>query len=343
MEEEIKFGSLLPIPAVGPNSLIKAAQSLERNNFDSVWAADHLLMLPRGTVSEAWSILSALTQVTESIELGSCVSDPHRKNPAVFAQILATVDRLSNGRINLGIGPGESMSLKPLNIDCEKPVTKTVETIEIIRRLLSGERFSFNGEFWNLENTFLQIEPEKDKIPIYFGANGPKTRQITGKMAEGWIPMGENVELYEEHIKDVKEGAKKEGRDLEDIDKALYIYTAVAEDRDDAKEALKPHRPYITHINKIKEAGYDIDVPEADYFRMEATKEAEEKFQEMGKNIPLEIAAEFSIAGTLEDCIEKIERYIEAGVNHFILINVGPDVQKTVKMYGDQIIPYFKE
>lgn len=343
MDEEIKFGGRLPIPAVGPPSLIKVAQLLERNNFDSVWAADHLLMLSQGTVPDAWSILSAVAQATENIELGTCVSDPHRKNPAVFAQILATVDRLSNGRVNFGIGPGETMNLKPLNIDCEKPVSKTVETIEIIRRLLSGERFSFNGEFWSLKNVFLQIEPEKDKIPVYLGANGPKTRQITGEVAEGWMPTGENVDLYNKHMKDVERGAEKEERDLGNIDTALNVYTAVAEDQDDAKEALRPYRANIAPIEKIKEAGHDIDAPEVSYYSIEASKEAEEKFQDIGKHIPLEIAAEFSIVGTPEDCIEKIERYIKAGVKHFNLVNVGPDVQKTVELYGDKIIPYFKE
>ena len=136
----IKFGQLLPIPAAPVDSLIKIGVRSEKMGFDSVWAADHLLMIPTGIVPDAWIVLTSIAMQTEKVQLGTCVSDPHRRHPAVFAQMVATVDQISGGRVIVGLGPGEAMNVEQFGIPWEKPVSRMVEFTNIVRELWLKDR-----------------------------------------------------------------------------------------------------------------------------------------------------------------------------------------------------------
>jgi alkanesulfonate monooxygenase SsuD/methylene tetrahydromethanopterin reductase-like flavin-dependent oxidoreductase (luciferase family) len=343
----IRFGCFLPIPASPVDKLLKIAKVNEEAGFDSIWVPDHLLFIPPGIVPEAWSTLAATATVTEKAILGTCVSDPHRYHPAVLAQKVATVDQISGGRAILGLGAGEAMNLEPYGVKWKKPVSKLIEFVTIVRKLWSGEMFDYEGKFWKLKDAFLQISPSKETIPIYFGANGTRTLELTGKMADGWLSIPLSPRLYEKRLGFIKEGAEKASRSLGDIDMGVYLYTSVTEKTEDAYKQINTIKSQVIPSPELlKEAGYHVELPEElqsiSYFKALLNSEWTEKFLAFGEIIPLEAAIEFSIAGTVEDCIEKIDEYIKAGVKHFLLLNVGPDPRNVVKAYGEEIIPYFK-
>lgn len=346
-ESNIRFGCFLPIPATPVKKLFRIAKVNEEAGFDSIWVPDHILFIPPGIVPEAWSTLAATAAVTEKAALGTCVSDPHRYHPAVLAQKVATVDQISGGRVILGLGAGEAMNLEPFGIEWKKPVSKLIETVTIIRKLWSGEVLNYEGRFWRLKDAFLQINPVKGRVPIYFGANGPRTLRLTGETADGWLSIPISPRLYKERLKLVKEGAGKAGRSLDDIDTGVYLYTSVTEKAEDAyKQIEKIRSQVIPSPELLREAGYDIELPEElqsiSYFKALLNSEWVEKFLAFGELIPREAAIEFSIAGTVEDCINKIDEFTKAGVKHFLLLNVGPDPRQVMKAYSEEIIPYFK-
>ncbi|MEM2970613.1 MAG: LLM class flavin-dependent oxidoreductase, partial [Candidatus Bathyarchaeia archaeon] len=142
-DEPIKFG------IEGPNypwEVIRDTALLaEKIGFDSYWMPDHLVAtgVKRWEALEAWSTLCALAVQTKRIKLASGVSDTYRHHPAVLAQMAATCDVLSNGRAILGIGIGEAMNLVPFGILHDKPVERTVEAIQIIRRLFVEDFVDF--------------------------------------------------------------------------------------------------------------------------------------------------------------------------------------------------------
>lgn len=347
IESNIRFGCFLPIPATPVKKLLGIAKVNEEAGFDSIWVPDHLLFIPPGIVPEAWSTLAATATVTERAALGTCVTDPHRYHPAVLAQKVATVDQISGGRAILGLGAGEAMNLEPFGIRWKKPVSKLIEFVTIIRKLWSGEMLNHEGRFWTLKDAFLQINPVEGRIPIYFGANGPRTLRLTGEMADGWLSIPISPRLYEERLKLVKEGAGKAGRSLDDIDTGVYLYTSVAQEaKDTYKQIEKIRSQVIPSPELLREAGYDVELPEElqsiSYFKALLNSEWVEKFLAYGELIPTEAAIEFSIAGTVEDCIDKIDEFIKAGVKHFLLLNVGPDPRQVMKAYSEEIIPYFK-
>jgi len=341
---EVKFGVMLPIPAAPVDKLISIAKVNEEAGFDSVWVPDHLLFVPYGITPEAWSLLSALAVSTRRVLLGTAVSDPHRRHPAVLAQTVATVDRLSGGRVILGLGAGEAMNLDPFGITWDRPVSRLVEAIEIMRKLWAGEKLDYEGRFWRLKGAFLQITPAR-RVPIYIGAHGPRMLRITGQMADGWLPTPLTPELYEKRLKVIEEAAREAGRSLDDIDTAIYLYTCISDKPGEVEERLEQFKvKVVPSPDVLLEAGYEVEVPEGfkRYHELLPTDEDVAAFMRFGASIPVEAALEFSISGTVEECIEKIDRYIKAGVRHFILINVGPDVKYVMKAYSEEIIPYFK-
>jgi len=346
-KKEIRFGAHLPVPAATPDRLVKIAKLNEEAGFDSLWVPDHILFIPPGIVPEAWSTLAAVAVVTKKVMLGTCVTDPHRHHPAVLAQKVATVDQLSGGRAMLGLGAGESMNLDPFGIRWNKPVSRLIEAVSVIRKLWSGEPFSYEGEFWKLKDAFLHIKPAQPKPPIYFGANSPRTLRLTGEMADGWMPTPLSPKLYKKRLKLVEEGARKAGRSMDEIDTAVYLYTSVADKAEDAYRQLDGIKSMIVNPRILKEAGYEIEFPEEmgpiAYSRLLPTSEILGKISSYAERIPLEAVIEFSVAGTVDNCIEKIEEYVKAGAKHIDLINVGPDPRRVMKIYGKEIIPRFKE
>ena len=346
-KSRIRFGCLLPVPATPVERLLKIAKVNEEAGFDSIWFPDHLLFIPPGIVPEAWSMLAATAVVTEKAVLGTCVSDPHRYHPAVLAQKVATVDRISGGRVILGLGAGEAMNLEPFGIEWKNPVSKLIEAVTIMRKLWAGEVLNHEGKFWKLREAFLQINPVKGRVPIYFGANSPRTLRLTGEIADGWLSIPLSPKLYKERLKLVEEGAEKAGKSLDDIDTGVYLYTSVTEKTEDAHKQLETMKSQVIPSPELlREGGYDIELPEElqslSYFKAFPDAKWIEKFLRFGELIPTEAAIEFSVAGTPEDCITKIDEYIKAGAKHFLLINIGPDPRRVLELYSREIIPRFR-
>lgn len=345
MKKRVRFGIMLPVPAAPVEKLLKIGRVNEEAGFDSLWMPDHLLFVPQGITPDAWSVLSALAVLTKRVVLGTSVSDPHRRHPAVLAQTAATVDQLSGGRLALGLGAGEAMNLEPFGIGWDRPVNRLEEAVEIMRRLWSGERVDYEGRFWRLREAFLQVRPV-GRVPIYLGALRRRMLELTGRVADGWLPTPLTPEMYRRRLETVRESAERAGRSLDEIDTAIYLYTCVSRNEGRVWERLSRYKGLIVHSPELlREAGYDVEVPKGfkHYFRMLPRDEDIKAFSEFTSSVPVEAAFDFSVSGTPEECLEKVCAYVKAGVRHFILVNAGPDVKYVIKVYRELIMPYFRE
>jgi len=344
--KSVRFGAFLPVPTAPVDRLLNVAKINEEAGFHSIWAPDHILFVPTGIVPEAWTMLTAVAMTTKRALLGTCVTDPHRTHPAVLAQKLATLDQLSGGRVILGFGAGEDMNLTPFGIEQNKPVSKLVEAVTIMRRLWTEDTVNYEGKFWRLKDAFLQIKPTREKVPIYFGANGPRMLRLTGELADGWLPTPLNPELYRRRRELIEDSARKVGRAPENIEAGLYIYTSIADIAEDAHKQLDSMKfMTVPDPQLLDEAGYHVELPEEiralSYRNLLPTAEWIDAFARYGEMIPTEATVDFSISGTTQECIDKIEKFIDAGVRHFLLINLGPNPRKVMEIYGRDIIPRF--
>lgn len=351
MANDIKFGLSAPMPGADVQGLIDFSIKADNLGFDTIWYPDHLLFVAPGAIApEAWTVAAAAAPQTNNIQLGT-VSDPHRMHPAVFAQRLATIDQLSKGRTVLTLGVGESMNLDAFGINWDKPLGKLREAMEVMKLLWQTDvPINFDGDHYKLEEAFLQIKPyERTDIPFYMATHTPKGLKLTGEKCNGWLPIDLNPDLYSKYYGDIKSAADNVGRSLDDgFDPALWVFTSLGNNEDEAYASLEPFKYVLVMQDQLLKAGYDVDIPEKyhglNYFNIVPTdEEGRQRFRELGQLFPREAIIDFTITGAKQDCIKKIEKFIDAGVRNFVLFyRFSPDPDLALETYAKEIIPYFR-
>jgi len=358
LSSRIKFGyESAPYPW---ETISELAVYVERQGFDSFWMPDHTVGfgIRRWDSLEAWTVLSAIASMTKRILLGTCVSDTYRHHPAVLAQMAATCDIISRGRAILGIGIGEAMNLDPYGIKWNKPVSRTIEALNVIKRLWTEDVVNHDGEFFKLRQAFLQPRPfRKPHVPIFVAGNSPRTMRMAAKYGDGWVPASMQPEEYSEKLGYLLEEASKAGRFWDglgwdnppEIEPALFVYVVVAEDYDTARQlVLLPAKLYLLSRPRIIERlGYPVPTKEFDMTSsLVFNPEISNRLLEVAKEIPDEVVDKSPIIfGAPDDVIKGIEDYIEAGVRHFISpFFVSAKLMKdTCRLFAEDVIAYFSK
>lgn len=352
MAEAIKFGLSAPMPGADTRGLLEFSKKADKLGFSAIWYPDHTVFVAPGALApEAWTIASAAAGITSGIHLAT-VSDPHKIHPATFAQRLATVDQLSGGRATVAMGVGESMNLDAYGIPWNKPFTRMREAVEVMQLLWKNDESNpvhYEGEFFNLKDAFLQIRPfERDRIPVYFATHTPRGLALTGEMGDGWLPIDLNPALYERYLGEIHAAADKAGRDRGEIDPALWVFTSLGENEDEAYKTIEPFKYVLIMQEQLAAAGYDVKIPDEykglNYFNIiPQDTEGRAKFREIGRFFPREAIMDFTITGSKDDCIKRIEAFVDKGVRNFVLFyRFSPDPEKALETYAKEIIPYFK-
>ena len=355
---QIKFGyESAPYPW---QIISELAMYVEKQGFDSFWMPDHTVGfgIRRWDSLEAWTVLSAIALQTRRILLGTCVSDTYRHHPAVLAQMAATCDIISRGRAILGVGIGEAMNLNPYGISWNKPVSRTMEALRIIKRLWTEDVVDHQGQFYKLKQAFLQPKPfRKPHVPIFVAGNSPRTMGMAAKYGDGWVPASMQPDEYSENLEYVFKEASKAGRFWDgrgwdnppEIEPALFVYVVVASDFDTARERiLLPAKLYLMSRPRIIERlGYPVPTKE---FEMTASlvfnPEVSKCLLETARALPDEVVDKSPVIfGAPDDVIGKLEEYVKAGVRHFISpFFVSPKLMKeTCKLFAEKVMVHFKE
>lgn len=339
-----KFGIVAPA-GEEPNRVLDFIRRAEDSGFDSFWAGDHMVFM-RPVAYDVLSTIAAVSVLTSKISLGS-LSDAHKFHPAVLAQRLSTLDHLANGRFILGLGLGEAMNLDPYGIKWNKPLSRMVESIKLIRKLWESEEpFDYEGEFFTFKKAILGAKPTKGKVPIYIAAHRPKSLRVAAEMGDGWITLPQPPFLFAKRRKQVEEWRKGAGGDLDNFDKCQYLFISIAKDKEEAYKALEPLKHTLIWSELYEEA-YGVKLPQEyegfGYMNVITTDEEDKKrIVEQGKLFSKEAVFDFTLSGSAKDCIRRIEEYIEAGVNHFLLHNFSADREWSYKVLTEQVIPYFR-
>jgi coenzyme F420-dependent glucose-6-phosphate dehydrogenase len=172
-----------------PSELVEQAVEAEGAGFDGLNVSDHFQpWWEPGHSGQAWALLGAIGQATEAIAVGTGVTAPvHRYNPAVVAQFGATLQQLFPGRGYLGIGSGESLNESPAAMDwpdTAEQVRRMEEALEIIDRLLDGERLDHEGRFFRTKAAYLHTRGRR-RPPIYVSAFGPDAAGVAARFGDG--------------------------------------------------------------------------------------------------------------------------------------------------------------
>ena len=182
--------------------VLEAAVAAERLGYDGVYFADHLaapLADSESDMLEAWTLSTAVAARTERIRVGHLVLCNQFRHPALIAKMVATLDIVSDGRFDLGLGLGGTLpgEWDQYGFDNEPISTRSprlAESIEVIYRMLSGEPFDFDGTFWRLRGAIGRPRPRQAKIPLLIGGAGRRfTLPLVRRYADWWNCPGEHV------------------------------------------------------------------------------------------------------------------------------------------------------
>ena len=301
-----------------------------------------------------FTTLAAVAMATKKIPVGLGITSPYMRHPTIQANEAAAIDELSNGRFIMGIGVGK-VGIEYLEYDSDvmKPVPVHRESMEIMRKVWSGEAFDYEGQF------FKSSMPAFDRaaaglateIPIYVGATGPFMQQLSGKESDGMLLAGLTAPHFVKYaIDNMNKGAKAVGRTLpDDFPVGGVILCSCSEDGDKARQATRSYTgTYV--INKIRNIKNDIilggsGLPDStwDPFRKAIAEGTEDNVTHL---VTDEMMRRFTvISGNPDDCLEITQELVDAGLNLPLLEVVGAseaDNLESIRLMGEHVVPNLK-
>ena len=201
----LRFGLYLPQLRMDFGVIGARVRVAEEEGFDSVWLMDHLAApgLPEADTLEAWTVATALAARTDRIRIGHLVLNAVLRHPALLAKMAASLDVISDGRLELGLGWGSvPAELRAWGFGDEAPRVRAArlrETVEIVSLLLSGEPVTYMGNHYRLDAVVARPTPVQDKIPIHIGGAGTRfTLPLVTRHADWWNCPSSAVHRIEE-------------------------------------------------------------------------------------------------------------------------------------------------
>ncbi len=343
------FGCHIITSRYSIEEVLRLAVLVDGLSYDHVRVGDHVLVPHGSHYPNSHTILSALGVLTKNVRLFTAVTDSYRRHPVEIAQAIATLDVMTGGRAELGIGAGEEMNLKPFGIEWVKPVKRLKEAVDVIRLLWTATPDSpvtYDGEVFKLRRAFLQIKPVGRKA-IYIGASGPRTREIVGSIGDGWLPVAvESPQTLERHLRDVERGARSAGRRLDNIDVDITVYTDVDEDADRSYQVVGPVvKGMLVQQREVLRELTGFEAPEnLSLQRLDPTDRATlEALSEISSRIGRSAVEQVAAFGPIDHVIGRLEAYLRSGATSLTICNLNPDQEKIFQAYSKEIIPYLRE
>ena len=320
----MKFGIEF-VPQIPLNEIVELVKLAEDVGFEYAWITDHY------NNKNVYETLALLAANTETIKMGPGVTNPYVRSPAISASAIATIDEISEGRATFGIGPGDKATFDALGIEWTKPVSTIKAAIADINTLLAGEKTEAGAALGGVKKV-------QDHIPVYMGAQGPKMLETAGEIADGVLINASNPKDYEAAMPMIKKGLAAAGGD-KSFDVGAYTATSIGPDSDAAKNAAKIVVAFIAAGSPppvIERHG----LPEGFNEQMGAFL-AKGDFGGAIGAVTDEALDAFSVCGTPDEFIPKIEGLAEMGVTQYVAGSpVGKDVKESIKLLGDVIASF---
>jgi alkanesulfonate monooxygenase SsuD/methylene tetrahydromethanopterin reductase-like flavin-dependent oxidoreductase (luciferase family) len=307
-----KFGVFLPFyafkaktPSEYYSQLKGIVLECERLGYDSVWLDDHL-MFNNWLILEPWTTLSALSALTSKIRLGTMVTCNAHRNPALLAKTAATLDVISNGRLEFGIGAGcQENEHLAYGFGFPKPSVRTenlAEALEVITRLWTQEKTSFQGKYYSLKGAVCEPKPvQKPYPPVTVGGSSEKTLYVTAKYADRFDWAYLPLDTYKRKLEALEKQCKAVGRDLGEIERSCWPSgeILIAETQKELSNLISKRKP---------------------------------------ANMPMEEYRAGTLAGTPDECVERLQGWVDLDVTYFMLFFADLPSVEGIKLFSETVI-----
>jgi probable F420-dependent oxidoreductase len=314
---------------------IALTRQAEAAGFDYGWLFDsHVLW------RDPYPLLTLMAQATRRMRLGTCVTNPATREPSVTASALAVLNELSGGRMDLGIGRGDSAR----RVLGKNPTTmKDLEqAVHVIRALVEGRSVEFEG-------TMLQLPWSGGlPLPVWIAGYGPVALKLTGRIADGAMLQIGDPDLIRWFVSQVRASAQEAGRDPNAV-RVMAAAPAHVGDLADARDRTRWFPALVSnHVVDLVNKYPREDLPEelTTYIR---DREGYDYLHhaEVGSDnaafVTDEIVDHFCLVGSVDHQIARLRELAEAGVSQFNLYLMNGDEEEQVEIYGREIIPVLRD
>ncbi|MFN0094785.1 MAG: LLM class flavin-dependent oxidoreductase [Dehalococcoidia bacterium] len=291
---------------------------------------------------DQFSLLTQMALQTSTIKLGTGIAPVFGRSPAVLAMTFATLDELSGGRMIIGLGTSGSRVIEHWHgEEFEKPLQRLKEYCQIINQIMAGEKVFHEGEIFQLQRGFkLLFNPVRNHIPIYIASIAPKSMEICGEVADGWMPVYWPKSRFKDGLATIAKGSDAVGRPAGAVECVANLTTVIDEDIEKAKrQAAGPISWYVTNMGDfyhrmLTRNGFAAEVA--------AMREAGEEHRPMPFQTNDEILAamgdtmlgETAIWGDLETVAAGVEERRQLGVDLPVISMPGGDLKKVERVLG---------
>lgn len=307
---KLKWGLQSSPQHVSYGEILQLWQRADALGYDSAWLFDHFMPITgerTGPCFEGWTLLTALAAQTHRLHVGCLVTGVIYRNPAVLAKMGATLDVVSGGRLELGIGAGwfeaETRAYGMPFPSVGERLSRLDEAIQVIRKLWTQDTSDFSGRHYTLTQARCEPKPVQKPTPtIWVGGQGEKvTLRIVAEQADGWDMDMLPLDVYDHKLFVLREHCERADRDPATVRKMIHFAGAIAADEREARQRTEAlAKSWNTTVTDLQ-----------------------------GR----------VLLGTPQQAAEQLMAYIERGVEHFVLSVAAPYDMKMIELYINEVAP----
>jgi probable F420-dependent oxidoreductase len=332
----LTFGvTVLPDPPY--QRFLELIQLAEQHGFEYGWTYDsHILW------EESYATLALAADRTERIKLGHFVTNPGIRDPTVTASWYATMQDISNGRMVMGIGRGDSsrrvVGLKPVK------VAEFERRCAMLKDLMNGREVQWNEK----ELKLAWVRPELPEIEMWIAGYGPKALAVAGRVGDGVIIQLADPQIIQWIMETARASAEEAGRDPAALKCIVGAPSHISDDLADAREQVRWFPAMVSNhvMDLIEKYGWDSEIPKAltDFVKARKFYDYKEHSRVGAKHggfVTDEICDRFCVLGNAEQATEKLRELESVGVDQFNVYLMTENQEETLEAYGKEIIPQF--
>ena len=329
----ITFGvTVLPDPPY--QRFLELLALAEQQGFEYGWTYDsHILW------QESIPLLALAAERTSTMKLGHFVTNPGTREPTVLASAYATLHVVSNGRMVMGIGRGDSsrrvVGLKPVR------VAEFERRLRMMKDLMNGRQVE-----WNEKELTLEWAKGLPEIPMHVAGYGPKALAVAGRVGDGVIIQLADPQIIQWIMETARTAAKEEGRDPEALQCIVCAPSHISDDIAAARDQVRWFPAMVSNhvMDLVERYGFDSEIPEAltDYVKARKFYDYKDHSRvgaKHGEFVTDEICDRFCVLGTVDDAVAKLKELESIGVDQFDVYLMTEGQEQTLEAYGREIIP----
>jgi 5,10-methylenetetrahydromethanopterin reductase len=336
---------------------VRMAQACEQAGFDTFWLAEAYPWWRKHSMEarSSTALTAIIARETKKITIGWGIISPYTRHPVQIAMEARVLQEAAGaGRFLLGLGASK-IFMKEIG-EGEKgrevgPATVIKESIEIVRAVLAGRELTYEGKAFSAFVPPLQKEAHvpREPVPLYIGATGPLLQRMAGALTDGLLTASITTPGFVRYAREqMEEGARKAGRDPSGLDLGSVIVGSIGKDRVKGREGAREMAAmYLANKVQNIRGSADILLQKAG-LTFEELKPIADAMEQGGRKAAARAVTEEildkvrPIAGTPEDCMERIEEFRESGCSHILLEIWGEDRLEQARLFGEAVVPHFR-